>query len=120
MAKGTRNQKKPKEARGSRRGWAEGKREEVLQQFLAWYTQAITGPNPQNAAEEVLRDVYSTYFFHFPWDKDDIWEPSTLAVYDPNALVEPEVLSEEEQIRKRKVMKEKKEVRGRCPSRFLI
>ncbi|KIY62185.1 hypothetical protein CYLTODRAFT_427095 [Cylindrobasidium torrendii FP15055 ss-10] len=105
-AKGT--QKKPKEQRKSRRGWAEGKREEVLQPFLAKFTQAISGCKSQTAVEEVLREVYSVFFFHFPWNKPDDWEPEELEEYDPDVIMEPEDLSAEEQEEKRARIKEKK------------
>ncbi|KIY60594.1 hypothetical protein CYLTODRAFT_447980, partial [Cylindrobasidium torrendii FP15055 ss-10] len=102
------HQKKPKNQRKSRRGWAEGKREEVLQTFLPKFTQAISGGKPQSAVEDVLRDVYARFFYHFPWDAADDWDPETIDDYDPDVVIEPEMLSEEEQAEKRRVMKEKK------------
>lgn len=112
MGKGKGTHKKPKDQRKSRRGWAEGKREEVLQPFLAKFTQAISGSKPQTAVEEVLREVYSVFFFHFPWDKPDDWEPEELEDYDPDVIMEPEELSAEQLDEKRVRMKEKKSVRG--------
>ncbi|KIY60965.1 hypothetical protein CYLTODRAFT_495451, partial [Cylindrobasidium torrendii FP15055 ss-10] len=107
MVKST-HKKKPKDQRKSRRGWAEGKREEVLTQYLSRFTQAISGSKPQSAADEVLRIVYARFFFHFPWDKPDDWEPDTIDDFDPDVVLEPEVLSEERQAEKSQVMKEKK------------
>ncbi|KIY65249.1 hypothetical protein CYLTODRAFT_492474, partial [Cylindrobasidium torrendii FP15055 ss-10] len=107
MAKPT-HKKKPKDQRKSRRGWAEGKREEVLTQYLSRFTQAISGSKPQSAADEVLRVVYARFFYHFPWDKPDDWEPETIDDFDPDVVMEPEILSEEMQEEKSRVMKEKK------------
>lgn len=105
------NQKKPKPDRKSRRGWAEGKREEVLAKFLPRFTQAMSGSRSQSAVDEVLREVYAVYFFHFPWDQADDWEPDELEEFDPDAIIEPEMLSEEEQEAKRVKMKGLKSVR---------
>lgn len=114
------HKKKPKDARKSRRGWAEGKREEVLTQFLPRFTQAISGCKPQSAAEEVLRLVYARFFYHFPWDKPDDWEPDTIDNYDPDVVLEPEMLSEEMQAEKSRVMKEQKSVRMNSKRRFSL
>ena len=101
--------KKAKGARDSKKGWADGAREDFLNQHVDDYSDAMgKGVTAEN---EVLRKVYREYFFHF--DVDDSVEPTLpLKPFEESWLPPPEEGTFEELRKKRDLREKKKKVRN--------
>nr|GAT45798.1 predicted protein [Mycena chlorophos] len=83
----------PMSSRKTFRLWASGNRQLILDPHLEDYIAArARGPA---AERRVLRRILLEFFTRVPWHLSDDDEPE-LTPYDPNAIVEPEVLTPEQ------------------------
>ena len=96
--------KKEKAQRETNKGWAEGAREDFLNQYVDDFARAMG--QGASAEDEVLRNVVRRYFFHF--DIDDNVEP-TLPLKPFDELWVPQQDDGPfEELRKKRDLREKK------------
>lgn len=96
--------KKPKAQRATKKGWAEGAREDFLNQHVDDFATAMG--KGAAAEEEALRKVVRQYFYHF--DLDDTIEP-TLPLKDfEESWMPPVEEGTLEELRTKRALREKK------------
>lgn len=89
-----------KEARRNLRLWAEGLRETILTPHIENYTDALD--RSWREEREYVQKVCNEFHSRISWRLEDHEEPEApLTEYDPNAVVVPEVLDDDETQQKR-------------------
>ncbi|KAJ7680872.1 hypothetical protein DFH06DRAFT_1120457 [Mycena polygramma] len=98
MPKERKQKRVPKDKRGNLRLWAEGARETILAPHIEPYSQALVQGwlSERNYLARVCRE----YHARIDWRLADHEEPEELLPFDPEAVIEEEVLPVEEDVLK--------------------
>ena len=96
--------KKQKAERETNKGWADGAREDFLNQYVDDYASSLG--KGASAEDEVLRKVFRQYFYHF--DLDDTIEPALPLKPFDDAWVPPTDEGTLEELRAKRDLREKK------------
>lgn len=100
------SRKKAKAQRTTNKGWAEGAREDLLNEYVHEFANSMG--KGVAAEDEVLRAVYRRYFFHF--DLDDNIEPDLPLKPFDEAWVPPSDEGQLEELRAKRELRQRKKI----------